>query len=251
VGAALFLALSAGAQQKTPGPQLLAPNQARGDGYHVDVVRVVRVRVGENKLAYSIEYRYDFARRDSVYIDHLGTVPPQGSFRYLVMEPVLVFKETADGATLTKVSLTETVLVAAKPPLNRVPSESEFPPAHTAFSWRSALSLQEQANAVLSKYFHYMPCPTGNVQKVNCILTTFAPLSLPDLPEGALGQVALLISFPYDTQSDHFQVYVQTLVREGRSHSDDFRPTSNAVLMKGADGFVAKVLTELQGGGRP
>src|SRR5439155_18613012 len=95
----------------------------------VDVTSAVKVFVATDTPGMFFPYRYDFRGRRTVYIKGLGTVPGRGEFEYLTREPGLEVRDAPGGAVLASVQLKETVVVAAKPPLNYVPPEKEFPPA--------------------------------------------------------------------------------------------------------------------------
>jgi hypothetical protein len=203
------------------------------------------VLTAKNVAGYSIEYSYDFPDRASVHITDLGIVPAKGSFHYLSREKELEFRDPASGEVLQKVPLKETVIVAAKPPLNEVPGEAEFPLAFRAFSWRSSNSLRERADVVLGRYFRYQPWENDNT---NYLVTTFAPLRCQGVQEGVFAQVALLVSFPYNKTARDYSLHVRSIVREGRTHSDEFRPTNDVVILQAADKFIEQLIAEMQAG---
>jgi len=212
----------------------------------VEVKSVVKVFIAKNAAVFLLDYDYDFPEQSTVHIDGLGTVPAKGAFRYFSSLKTLVFRDDRTQNILAEVPLKETVVVAAKPPLNEVPSQAEFPPAFQSFVWEGASSFPAIANAVLGKYFHYLP-QEANGQTF--FATTFTPLALHDVPSGVLGQVALLLSFPYDRLTRKYSFHVQCIVREGRSHSDEFRPTSNYSILQSADSFVADLVKEMKAAG--
>jgi hypothetical protein len=63
-----------------------------------------------------------------------------------------------------------------------------------------------------------------------------------------LGQVALLISFPDDAATKNYSFHVQSLVKEGRMLSDEFRQTSNVTIVRSADAFVDSLIKEMKAG---
>ena len=81
-----------------------------------------------------------------------------------------------------------------------------------------------RANSVLGRYFRYRPFERDGR---TFIVTTYSPLEIRGVREGVLGQVALLVSYPYDATTGVYDFHVQSLVREGRTHSDEFRLTSD------------------------
>jgi hypothetical protein len=216
----------------------------------VDIKNCVRVFVATDRPAYSVSYDYAFPGRTSVLVSGLGEVPASGSFHYLTQGQQLEFRDASSGAVLLQVPLAETIVVAAKPPLNVVPSENDFQAAFRSFTWDSSANLLERANAALGKYFRYLP---RQDRGVTFIVTTFTPLQLQNAPKGVLGQVALLVSFPYDPASGKYSFHIQTVVREGRALSDDYRATGDPGIVRAADAFVDGLIAEMKtgGGGRP
>lgn len=77
------------------------------------------------------------------------------------------------------------------------------------------------------------------------MVTTFAPLEAPGARRGSIGQIAVLLSFPYNLEGDSYYFHIQALVREGRTHSDEFRLTSNEALIRAGDEFVEQLVGEL------
>jgi hypothetical protein len=219
-------------------------------GGKVDIKSVVKVFTAKDTPGYSIAYEYDFQQRSSVYVEHLGTVPAKGSFRYISTDKQLEFRDGANGEVLATVPLQETVIVAAKPPLMEIPDESQFPGASQTLTWDSPSSLHERANTVLAKFFRYDPRSDKGVVYLR---TTFTPLQLKSVPEGVTAQVALLLSFPDQPEAGKYSFRIQSLVREGRTHSDEFRPTSNPEVVHSADLFVSNLIAEMKasGDGKP
>ena len=121
------------------------------DARYVKVKHAVALRVAPDRNALAIEYEYRFAGFDKVHIDGLGTVPAQGSFKYITEASSLVFSDVSNGKMLSRVELKETVAVAAKPPLNKVPADEEFDPSIRVFRWTSGDSFSVRAGAVLGK----------------------------------------------------------------------------------------------------
>lgn len=216
----------------------------------VQVISAVKVMVAKTTPALRVAYRYEFHGKQTVYIRGLGMVAARGEYEYLTRDASLQVRDAPDGAILADVPIKETVVVAAKAPLNYVPPQQEFPAAFRSEVWSSAASLQDRVNAVLRKYFSYMP---SDDNKVNYVATTFTPLQVDKLPAGATAQLALLISFPHDAAANRYSFRVHSLVEEGRLLSDDTRPTSNPNIQKSADRFVDQLINEIKMGaeGRP
>ena len=216
----------------------------------VDVTSAVKVFVAKDTPGLLVAYRYDFRGRQTVYIKGIGTVPARGEFEYLTRESTLEVRDAPGGTVLATVPLKETVIVAAKPPLNFVPPDSAFPSAFREDTWQSPAPLQDRVNTVLRKYFAYMP---HDENKVTYTVTTFTPLQVEKLPSGTTAQVALLISFPHGPAPGQYAFRVRSLVHEGRALSDDTRPTSNQTIQRAADKFIDDLIKEIKAGapGRP
>jgi hypothetical protein len=209
----------------------------------VNVKSVVRVQTDQAKSAYSIAYEYDFPNRSVVYIEHLGEVPAQGHFAYISPDQQLEFRDLTDGKVLATVPLHETMFLAAKPPLIEIPDERSFPEAQQTLRWDSRSSLHQRANDVLAQYFYYRPRTDKGVVHVT---TNFTPLSLVDVRQGVVAKMALLLQFPDAPKTQSHEFTVQSLVLEGRSHSDEFRPTTNPTVKAAADKFVARLISEIK-----
>lgn len=67
-------------------------------------------------------------------------------------------------------------------------------------------------------------------------------------PSGVTAQVAVLISYPCDpkTGGDPFQV--QSLVMEGRTHSDTFKHTDDPDVVHAGDVFVQNLIAQMKSG---
>jgi hypothetical protein len=111
----------------------------------------------------------------------------------------------------------------------------------------SVSPFKERANTVLGEYFHYLPRINNDV---TFLATTFAPIPLQGVANGVLGQIALLFSFPYDVAASQYAFRVQSLVREGRALSDQFRATTNTAILSSGDRFVDKLVGEMKSIGR-
>ena len=211
----------------------------------VEVKNCVKVLVGRDKLGYSVTYSYKFPGMKSVHVSGLGEVPGDGDFRYLTVEKQLEFRDVVSGRVLLQVPLVETIVPAGDAPLSDVPGDNEFQNAFRSFIWESPESLQQRANYVLGKHFHYSPREDHDVM---FLATTFAPLPLMEVRNGILARIALRLSFPYDPKSGKYAFHVQTLIKEGRALSDDYRSTNDPAIVRSADAFVDSIVKEMQGG---
>jgi hypothetical protein len=214
---------------------------------NVEVTNFVRVLISPRTSAYSVTYDYGFPGETTVSVNGLGEVPASGSFHYLTTDKKLEFRDPSTGALLREVSLVETVVVAAPPPLTQIPSETEFQSAFRSFDWDSKENIQARANIVLGKYFHYLP---RHDRGMTFIVTTFTPLQLQGAPRGVLGEAALLMSFPYDLASGRYDFHIQTLPMEGRDLSNDYRLTGNPAIVRAADLLVDSIVAEMKKGTR-
>jgi len=234
-----------GGAQGSPAAGALPQSTIGGNSDNVQVRSVVKVFLKNEAPGYSIAYDYNFPERTSVWVKDLGVVPAKGSFRYVSNGSRLEFRDGPDGKVLASVPLKETVIVAAQPPVLGLPDETSFPEDFQAFTWDSRLSLQERANSVLNKAFRYHP---RRDKEVTLLKTTFTPLQAPNVATGITAQIALLLSFPYDADSNKYSLHVQTLVMEGRTHSDKFQPTSNPIILRSADDFVRSLIDQMKAG---
>jgi hypothetical protein len=238
VSAAALVAPVAIAQQGVSPTD--APTADKG---RVNVKNVAKVLIAKDSPALSVTYEYDFPGRSSVHVGGLGTVPARGAFSYIATDKRLLFTDPTNGNVLADVDLKETVIVAARPPLTQIPSEHDFDTAFRSFIWNSASPFKERANTVLGEYFHYLPRISNDV---TFLATTFAPIPLQGVANGVLGQIALLFSFPYDVAASQYAFRVQSLVREGRALSDQFRATTNTAILSSGDRFVDKLVGEMK-----
>jgi len=224
----------------------VSENNATGPGVKVQVASVSKVLVANNVPAYLISYKYDFANRTTVYLRGFGTVPAKGAFVNLVRELQLDFRNSLEGPQIVTVPLKLTVIVAAKPPRNEIPGADEFPSGYRSFPWELPIPLQERANAVLGRYFHYLPHENNKLTYLN---TTYTPLPIDKTlsDNGVLAQVALMLSFPYDPSTDKYSFHVQSIVQEGRPLSGTFQATNNPEIVKAADRFLDKLVAEMKG----
>jgi len=235
------LALFGVAAQDTTGTKV----QSEATAGQVDVRTVVKVFLAKDTPGYSIAYEYNFPQRQSVYIKGFGTVPAKGGFRYLTSDTQLEFRDSPEGKVLARVPLQQTVIVAAKPPLLPLPQFADFPEDSQTFSWDSPQTWQERADAVLNEYFHFAPnsdCEKG----MTYLRTTYTPLELKDAPAGVTAQVALLFSLPCNADAGKYSFQVKSRVMEGRTHSDEFRPTRDPDIVRAADSFVQSLVAAMK-----
>jgi hypothetical protein len=240
---ACTLALSEAYAQQPAETMNSRPSSSVG---RVNIKNFVKVYIAADKLVYSLSYDYDFSTATSVYINGIGTVPAKGEFRYFTADTTLQFRDRADGNILKNIQLQETLVVAAKPPLNIIPNERDFEPGFRSFIWNPSRSLIERANAVLGNYFHYLPRVENST---TYLVTTFTPLQLQSQLQAIPAQLALLLSFPYDSRIGEYTFRVQELVQEGRPLSDEFRNTNNSTIIQAADNFVNKLIEEMRAQG--
>jgi hypothetical protein len=222
-----------------------APFQTSGSiSEGVTLQSVEKVYVSRDVSAYLVSYSYDFGRMDRIYIEGLGVVPAKGSYHHLVPGSELAFWDADKRTILKRAALVETVSVAARPPLNVVPTNDEFPPSYRSFPWQSSKSLQERANTVLGKYFNYLP---RDDNQITYLSTTYAPLQLASemTRSGVVAHVSLLLSFPHDVVGDKYIFRVHVLTKEGRTLSDEMRATTNEKLISAANKFVDDLVVEL------
>ncbi len=213
----------------------------------VKLESVTKVFIARNSPAYLVSYSYDFEKLRSVYIKGVGVVSSKGNYQYLSTAQELEFRDPTTDDVLERVPLQETAVVAAKPPLNEVPTENQFPPGYRSYTWELPMSLQERANTVLAKYFNYLPHENN---KLTYLATTYTqlPINKKLTDRGVQAQLALLLSFPYDPLTGRYSFRVQSTIKEGRALSDELRPTNNAEILAAANDFTDKIIAELKAG---
>ena len=159
----------------------------------------------------------------------------------------LQFRESPGGKILSRLALEETVVVAARPPLLPTPNAEDFPREFQSFTWDSQKTLQERAQSVANKYFHL--AASGDCDKGESHLrTTYTPLEMKKAASGVTAQVAVLISYPCDPKTASYQFKVQSLVMEGRTHSDTFKHTYDPDVVHAGDVFVQNLIAEMKSG---
>jgi hypothetical protein len=82
--------------------------------------------------------------------------------------------------------------------------------------------------------------------KVSYLVTTFTPLQVDKLPSGSSAQIALLISFPHDVTVGKYWFRVYSLLEEGRTLSDERRPTSNELIQRAGGKFVDQLISDFR-----
>jgi hypothetical protein len=195
--------------------------------------------------AHFISYEYSFPGRSTIHIQGLGVVPATGSFSYITTEPQLVFEDAETHAEIANSPLRETVIAAAKPPLDQMPKEEEFSQSLREFAWTSKHSVLVQVTSVISRHFRYQ---SRESQGITYLRTTFAPVPLPGTSEGVLCRVALLVTIPSGGASA-VRLDVHSMVQEGRSHSDEFRPATDPAMEAAANAYVDRLVAEIRTGG--
>jgi hypothetical protein len=223
-------------------PQSPAPAQQAS---RIKLESVAKVLIANDTPAYLVSYSYDFDKMPNVYIKGLGVVPSKGSYQYISREQELEFRDPTTNAVLERVPIQETMVVAAKPPLNQIAGDNQFSQAYRAYSWEQPTPLQERANTVLAKYFNYLPRENN---KLTYLATTYTqlPLDKKFTDRGVLAQVALLLSFPYDPTTGKYSFHVQYSAKEGRALSDELKSTNNEDILRAANEFVDKIVSEMK-----
>lgn len=240
-------ALSAHAQTGTPTQnptpvQLAVPQQtanvARGQNYEVRVTRVVGFSTGE-AAAMSVDFDYEFVGRETVYVKGIGLVPASGSLKYLTLDGRLEFRESAGGAVLATVPLSETVVLQGAS--FDIPSESDLTPTAREELWTGRGLFTNRARSALNALF-----PTGfvaaDVNGANVWTTSYSRLS--NLSECLIGEVAISVSHPFNTR-DGMMFRVRYAAREARCLSPRWRKPSQEVKTA-AENFVTQLIQQIK-----
>lgn len=215
-------------------------NEARGDNYSVTVTRVKKVSTPERKQTYWIRYKYEFKDRSTVYIQNVGIAPSIGDMSYFTYELELEFADATRGNTLAKVPLKETEIAMGSTSFD-IPEESQIPKSHIEVNWSRPIAFRETIASALSKWFYFLSEEKGTIKYLK---TTYTDLV--GLPKGYSGQVALVISYPFNPTNGGFSFWIQVVVREKLS-LDQWRWSSlNKPTEDAARRFVSTLIEDLE-----
>lgn len=241
--AALVLVVRADAQLlKTIG----ITNRADGPTYAVNVSKVISANPKSSSAddVMSITYSFDFKGRDTVYVKNVGLVPAKGDLSYLLTDRLLEFRESADGPTIVNVPIQTTGYTPPSVRGPELPKESEFPTAvRTGVSARPPAAFQPRAVEVINKHFLAGFFPREN-NKIIYNITTYRGLG--GLPRNTQGEVAVMVSHPYDPAADRVTFRVQYIVRERRALSGFRSDGIDLTTRTAAEAFIALLIDELK-----
>jgi hypothetical protein len=192
-------------------------NEAESAGYSVKVAFVQPKPTEKGRTFYAITFSYDFKGRKSINIKGLGQAPPKGQFSYLSTEDHLEFQDTVGRAVVT---VPLKVTKAPEGGSTDMPTESDFKPFFLSESRPDATGFHLRAQSVLNSLF-----PSGYAVRqsggISYYMTTYRPLE--GLPENLRGQVAVMISHPYDASGDRFNFRVQFVARQKPKKSGEWQ----------------------------
>jgi hypothetical protein len=215
-------------------------NSARGKGYRITVTTVQPRPTEQGATLYAVTYTYEFVDRKTVIIRGIGEVPAKGQLSYLTPDEYLEFKDPASNAVITvRLKVTK----APEGGSMEIPAESDFTPFFVSESRPNQSIFYLRAQTVLNGLF-----PSGYVVrqngKTNYYMTTYR--SLEGLPDNLRGQVAVLISHPYDIDSDRFTFHIQFIAREKPKKSGEWQYVLSDEVKKLAEEFVQRLSNDLK-----
>jgi hypothetical protein len=200
-------------------------------------------RATNNDLVYKISYSYDFVARRTVFIDNVGLVPARGRLAYFSYDSNIIFRESRAERVLLAVSLLGRDVYTSVGPAPDFPDESDFPKSYRSGVWVFSSSFQIITNDVLNKAF-----PSGykaySANNLNYSQTTFTRLR--NLPVNLVGEIAVLVSHPYDVRNKTFEYHIQFLVREKRIQSAKWRYESSDETRQAAEAFIDNLIQKLE-----
>ena len=215
---------------------------AQQDSAKIDAT-VSTFRTSNNELVYKISYSYDFVARSTVFIDNVGLVPARGRLAYFSYDSNITFRESRVERELLIVSLLGRGVYTSVGPAPDFPDESDFPKSYRSGIWVFSSSFQIVTNDVLNQAF-----PSGykaySANNLNYSQTTFARLR--NLPVNLIGEIAILVSHPYDVRDKKFEYHIQFLVREKRIQSAKWRYESSDETRQAAEVFIDNLIRKLE-----
>lgn len=212
------------------------------------VTASVSVFQNTNKeVVYKISYSYEFVGVNTIFIDGVGLVPSRGRLAYYSYDSKIVFRESMGGRVLALFSLIGSDVYTSVGAGPDFPDESEFSKTYRSGLWAFSSSFRLIANEALNKSF-----PSGyraySADSTNYLQTSYAPLK--DLPSNLLGQIAILLSHPYNVRNKDFEYRIQFVVREKRIQSGRWRYEIGEEVRKSAEDFINHLIGKLEEEGR-
>jgi hypothetical protein len=191
------------------------------------------------KQMYFIAYSYEFRNRSQVEIEGLGLVGAVGRFDYVTREISLRIRDVAGGSTIT------VPLKPTRPPEGgtmELPEESSFKKVFLGGVWKGSTPFREHLEEVLTRWFAgYLPQPG---HQLTYYMTAYRRME--GLPNRRIGEVALLISFPYTLGKNQTVFHVQSVLRHKAILSSDWKTTVDTNVASAAQSFVKRIIEELQ-----
>jgi hypothetical protein len=235
----VFLAISGFCfAQSSPLPQ----NQASGEGYHIEVRRVIKHGAPGTAPLFEITFDYEFQNRSSIYVPGLGLAPAKGSFSYKIAEDRLEFMDGPNGRVIKAMTPVPTSAEMGVDSTD-TPKQSDFAATARVDYWKTPLTgFPGTAAAVIQKYFPfgYVVQAIGNT---NFYITHYRTLQTSDVQ--LRSQIALMISQPYAISADRLEYHIQIIARDRprlsptQRYGDDRSPLTLDAATKFVDQFIA------------
>jgi hypothetical protein len=219
-------------------------NQAQvvsGLDFQIVIQSVERQGTFEGRPLYKLSYRFDFHKRDQIFLKDFGNIEAQGELSYLTLSKVVEFWSRDRKDKLTTVEFQETASPKGEP--DELPSLKEFLHVKRESPWPVNLPAQLNILKVVNKYY-----PTGAhpwiEHDTQYFETVYKPLG--SLRRGILGRVALLISFPTVPNSDPYNIDIQAAIQERRRLEDWRNDSISPETSSSAEAFLAFFAAELE-----
>ncbi|MEN3333254.1 MAG: hypothetical protein V7641_2619 [Blastocatellia bacterium] len=227
---------------------LTLPYTIDGQEGAVKIEAVVQThRTHDRTVIYKVNYSYEFKGLDSVYIEGFGSVPAKGRFTYFTEDSNIRFKESAQGRILTVISLLGSEVNTSSTTEADFPEESQFTLTYRSGLWPYSSSFQKAINKVINQSF-----PSGykafEANNINYYQTTY--VSLRDLPENLIAEIAVLFSHPYEVKARQFAFHIQFVAREKRVQSGRWRYELSQETQTSSERFIDEFIKKLSEEGK-
>ncbi|MEJ0040409.1 MAG: hypothetical protein WDO68_31030 [Gammaproteobacteria bacterium] len=153
-------------------------NGARSANFQVTVDSVRKLQLSDSQDAFDVTYHYAFKNHDSLVIDGVGLVTPEGGFHYTSKTPQIAFRSAGDDTELVKIFLRPTDATMGSGDAEYVTPDLVAKTARTGV-WRPAKTFPDKACNLLQRYYPqgYLLNPDNVTNRYS---TGFRPLAVDD-----------------------------------------------------------------------
>jgi hypothetical protein len=221
-------------QDKTP-----PINFAESVNYRVKVDIVQPFRTSGGHLLFRLSYDYEFKDRETVKIKGVGLVPASGKQKHLFDGEYLEFEDES-GSLLVRIKLKPNKMSPEAGALD-LPEESQFV-NFLSDTAQDPIAFLPKTFQKLNNWF-----PSGYIVRQEGQVTSFVTVyrDVEGLPSNLRGQVAIRISYPYDSTNNQFFFRIYAITRQRPKKSADWlSPTPET--QKVFDEFAKRLLKEFK-----